>query len=97
MTFPCSRCGLCCQHVNRSPETEWLNRGDGVCINFDSTNTGCKIYDNRPDICRIDESFPRFSQVMTLHEYYKANAQVCNELQTEHRTPTIYKIIIREN
>jgi Fe-S-cluster containining protein len=30
LTFPCTKCGACCRHVNLSPLTAYLDRGDGI-------------------------------------------------------------------
>jgi Fe-S-cluster containining protein len=97
LTFPCTQCGLCCQHVDRSVETSWLDRGDGSCRHFDAINNACKVYDIRPLICRVDEMYPRFSNSMTRTAYYEANSEVCNALQVEHSYPKQYRIYLREN
>lgn len=92
MAFPCSGCGLCCQQVRNSPETQHLDRGDGTCAHYDATRQGCTIYETRPMVCRIDASYPRFAARMTLPEYHAANADVCNALQRAHGAPGTYRI-----
>jgi hypothetical protein len=32
--FPCNQCGACCRHVNRASETQFLDRGDGICRHY---------------------------------------------------------------
>ncbi|MEG2040791.1 MAG: hypothetical protein RR068_06760, partial [Hafnia sp.] len=97
LSFPCTQCGLCCRHVDRSIETLWLDRGDGICTNFNTDSKVCNVYETRPLVCRIDEMYPHFSSAMTLPGYYQANADVCNVLQTEHAYPELYRINLRKN
>ena len=67
MEFPCNRCGICCRNVHLSKETAFLNRSDGVCINFDELTHLCKIYENRPLVCRIREYYlENLSNIYTL-------------------------------
>lgn len=82
MIFPCDNCGKCCQKVNLSEETKWLDRGDGVCKNFDDDSNLCLIYDKRPDICNVNLQYKmNYSQNYTWHEFVNLNVQVCNELK----------------
>ncbi|MEQ1667282.1 MAG: YkgJ family cysteine cluster protein [Sulfuriferula sp.] len=94
MSFPCTKCGLCCRHVDRSELTQALDDGDGVCMHLDRKADICTIYDSRPDLCRIDSAFQFFEQEMTLTEYYLANARVCNALQIEHKTDLSKMVVI---
>lgn len=82
--FPCTKCGLCCQHVDRSEETLFLDRGDGTCKHFDLCNNSCSIYDERPDICRVDRQFmlKYFSQY-SWEKFVSVNLQVCEILAKE--------------
>ena len=42
----------------------------------------CSIYDTRPLLCRIDESYERFFiDKMTREEFYQANLRVCIQLK----------------
>lgn len=97
MSFPCTKCGLCCRHVDRSELTTILDRGDGICIYLNTHSAECKIYRSRPQACRIDSSFIYFSEQMTLTNYYKKNAIVCNALQLEHGAHTYQQVVILEN
>lgn len=96
MKFPCAKCGLCCKHVDRSSHTEWLNRGDGVCRHLNRETSLCEIYEDRPNICRIDSSYKYFSKQISWFSYHKANADACNALQAEHKLPLSMRIIILE-
>ena len=53
--FKCDCCGECCRNLDKSDLYKELNRGDGVC-KFLMENL-CSIYDNRPLLCRIDDSY----------------------------------------
>ena len=80
--FKCSQCGECCKHLDRSELYRELDRGDGVC-RYLSGNL-CSIYENRPLLCRIDESYDKyFSEIYTRDEYYRLNEQACKILQLE--------------
>lgn len=84
--FPCSRCGLCCQHLDLNPLYAALDRGDGVCFHYASETKSCSIYESRPSICRIDESYVFFASHMKLVEYQQANLQGCKNLQDRFRS-----------
>ncbi|MFG3502249.1 YkgJ family cysteine cluster protein [Pseudomonas sp. NPDC047963] len=56
-SFPCNQCGERCRRVHLLPATASLGRGDGVCVNFDEAQKQCRIYDERPDICRVDRHY----------------------------------------
>ena len=80
--FKCSQCGECCRHLDRSELYRELDRGDGVCRYLKGNL--CSIYENRPLLCRIDESYDKyFSEIYTRDEYYRLNEQACKILQSE--------------
>ena len=80
MMFYCDRCGACCRHLELSPLYRELDRGDGIC-KYLSGNL-CSIYENRPLLCRVDESYDAFfKDVMSLEVYYKLNYESCNKLK----------------
>ena len=80
--FPCTRCGLCCQHLHLSDETHFLDRGDGTCRHFDDDSRGCAIYAERPDICRVDLQYTlRYNRIYAWDEYVAANLAVCSVLE----------------
>ena len=83
-TFPCTECGLCCQHVNVAVETQFLDRGDGICRSYDVVTKHCTIYAERPDICRVDRQYLiRYAQKYTWDEYVALNLQACAYLQNQ--------------
>ena len=94
MIFPCTRCGQCCKNIGGIPQLKFHHSGDGVCC-FYSERNGCLIYKDRPDVCRIDEGYSKFfSKQLSLDDYYKKNASICNELQETAVLDISYRIII---
>ena len=80
MMFPCDKCGACCRNLHLSPLYTELDRGDGVC-KYLSENL-CSIYESRPLLCRVDESYEKFfKEVMSIEEYYRINLDVCKKLK----------------
>ena len=78
--FKCDKCGSCCRNLNLSNLYSELDRGDGVCKFLDGNL--CLIYDERPLLCRIDESYDAFfSKEMSRDEYYRINKIMCDELK----------------
>ncbi len=78
--FQCSKCGECCRNLNNSDLFRNLHRGDGVCIYLDGNL--CSIYEKRPLLCRVDESYEKyFKEQYSLEEYYNLNYQGCRNLQ----------------
>ncbi|WP_086237790.1 YkgJ family cysteine cluster protein [Campylobacter porcelli] len=46
---------------------------------LDLKSNKCKIYDNRPLICRIDEMYGLFNKIWSREKFYSINAKACNE------------------
>jgi len=96
MIFPCSACGLCCQNISSVNELKDFDLGNGVCIHFDSINNSCTIYEDRPNICKVDEMFQiKYKQYFTKEAFYMENAKVCNALQEEYNLDESFRIKIR--
>ena len=78
--FQCSKCGKCCKNINKSNLYKELDRGDGVCVYLDGNL--CSIYENRPLLCRIDESYDvYFKEKYSKEDYYQLNYNACEKLQ----------------
>lgn len=79
MMFKCDMCGECCRHLNLSELYKYLDRGDGVC-RFLMGNK-CSIYNSRPLLCRVDESYEKiFNKIMSKEAYYTENYKMCKKL-----------------
>lgn len=82
--FECDQCGLCCKTVGRTSGYKHLDRGDGICIHFDTKTYLCSIYEERPLICRVDEAYEAyFKKSISKNEYYKLNYDACEMLKSE--------------
>lgn len=80
--FKCDKCGICCKKLHMSPLYVELDRGDGIC-KFLNDNL-CYIYETRPLLCRVDESYDAFfSSTMSKDEYYRLNYKSCNKFKNE--------------
>ncbi|AVP65972.1 zinc/iron-chelating domain-containing protein [Clostridium botulinum] len=80
--FMCDKCGQCCRNLDKSPIYAELHSGNGVCKYLDGNL--CSIYENRPLLCRVDESYDAFfKNTMTLEKYYKLNYEFCIKLKNE--------------
>lgn len=80
--FRCSQCGECCRNLDKSELYKQLDRGDGICKYL--TDNLCSIYEERPLLCRIEESYyAYFKDIYSLDEYYQINYESCKELQSK--------------
>ncbi len=95
--FPCSSCGICCQNISTIKELKEYDLGNGICKYFDRINNKCIIYENRPQVCRIDEMFEEeYNSFFSKKEFYIENAKVCNILQEQYKIDKNYRINIEE-
>lgn len=84
MMFQCDQCGECCRNLNRSPIYQDLHDGDGICRYLDGNL--CSIYENRPLLCRVDESYYAFFDgVLNYEEYIQLNYKYCTQLKQMRR------------
>lgn len=78
--FACDQCGECCRNLDKSPIYSELDSGDGTCLYL--IGNLCSIYEKRPMLCRIDESYDLlFKDKMTRDEFYKLNQSYCTKLK----------------
>lgn len=82
--FQCDRCGKCCRNLDKSPIYKHMHKGDGVC-HYLSGNK-CSIYEERPLICRIDDSYEVFFEKdMSYEEYLQRNYECCAILKIKFK------------
>lgn len=91
--FLCSSCGACCRRAGQlglMPQ-----RDDGACIHLDTDNR-CKIYETRPDICRVNKMAEINKQALGLStiDYYKMSNGFCNQWIKEDKMDDSYLINI---
>lgn len=80
--FQCDKCGACCRRLGDVPLFADLDRGDGVCRYLQGNL--CGIYEKRPLLCRVDDSYKAFfADLMSREEYYKYNYEACERLKQE--------------
>lgn len=79
--FPCTSCGKCCENVHLSSLTIHLDQGDGSCRHLDASTKLCTIYDDRPDICRVDLQYREsYQQIYSWNEFVALNLKSCEIL-----------------
>lgn len=60
--FPCEGCGRCCRSIG--------------CMMLDGDR--CSIYEERPEICRVNETWERkYKGEMSLEEYHIISKGAC--------------------
>ena len=80
--FPCERCGCCCRKVGELKFVQNMALSDGTCKYLDKQSNLCKIYDNRPIFCRVDDFYDKFlSQTISRDEFYQKNKVKCRLFQ----------------
>lgn len=80
--FKCDQCGLCCRNLQLSSIYHELDRGDGTCRYL--VGNQCSIYNERPLLCRVDESYNMlFKDVIPLEEFYELNYEMCKKLKKQ--------------
>lgn len=93
--FPCTSCGACCSSI------EWIEFLSEYNINGQCSKlveNKCTMYESRPLLCRIDESYEQiFSTLMTKEEFYMQNALACNALQEKLGIDTSYRVYINKS
>lgn len=77
--FYCSQCGICCRNLPKIPPFKEFHDGDGIC-KYLSENK-CSIYEKRPSLCRVDESYHLFEHIISYQEYLEVNYISCKILQ----------------
>lgn len=84
MMFQCDACGECCRNLDKSSLYKELDRGDGTCRYLKGNL--CSIYDIRPLLCRVDDSYEVFfKEKYSLKEYYEMNYAACRSLKKKER------------
>lgn len=80
--FKCDKCGACCRNLDKSPIYEGMYNGDGICCYLSGND--CSIYENRPLICRVDDSYEAFfSNEMIYDDYLELTYQCCKILKNK--------------
>lgn len=89
--FPCTSCGICCTKVEHLD----LPQTDGICDHFDRQARLCTIYEDRPPICRVDDSIAMMFKIQEVGQ--KLTADVCNMWIKEEGMDDSYLVKIGDN
>lgn len=82
--FECTKCGICCEHINLIPQLAEYDIGGGVC-RYLTKDRFCAIYTYRPDICNVEKMYQQyFCDKMTKEEYYRLNEEGCKKLKAAY-------------
>lgn len=82
--FQCSKCGECCRNLDKAAIYSELHNGDGICRYL--VKNECSIYNDRPLLCRVDQSYEIFfKEIMTYDEYLQLNYKSCEILKQRKR------------
>lgn len=78
--FKCDMCGECCRNISGIEIYKDLDNGFGVCKYL--VGDRCSIYENRPLLCRVDDSYESFfKSFMDKETYYMQNYIICEKLK----------------
>jgi uncharacterized protein len=104
--FPCTGCGACCRKIGSVlepimdmdfPEGSVGNLlkifpypfdEKGACSQLDGNL--CKVYEDRPLVCRIDDLGAALG--MNMQDFYSNNITRCNELMDEEGLDKSFRI-----
>ncbi|MBW0279926.1 zinc/iron-chelating domain-containing protein [Shewanella xiamenensis] len=76
--FPCNQCGACCRNVGSAIETQFLDRGDGICQYYHTESKLCTIYESRPLICQINKQYLlNYKTQYSWLEFIELNREAC--------------------
>ncbi len=76
-------------HIYKDLLTEFPYQADetGACEMLDKSTNQCKVYETRPDVCRVDSVYERlFAHHMTRDNYHRASEAACKILQEDAET-----------
>lgn len=76
----CTQCGACCKLAGFAPDfpREYLTASSQACKFLTGDNL-CSIYEDRPDVCRVTDS-------------WATQVSACNTLQEYTNTPAKYRL-----
>ncbi|MDY5185489.1 YkgJ family cysteine cluster protein [Helicobacter trogontum] len=92
MSFLCTKCGACCRNIRGIKELESYDLGNGVCTHLDIQTNQCKIYANRPMICRVEAMYEKvFFRQYSKEEFYTLNIESCKILQEKENVDKVFR------
>ncbi len=93
MEFLCSQCGACCKNITG---LGLPHNGDGICAYLDRDNNMCSIYEERPEICRVEKIYEKYFRKKGIKkkDFYIATTKACYDLIDKEKLDKKYKIDI---
>jgi Fe-S-cluster containining protein len=98
MAWMCTKCGACCRKAKDilgglDVGFPYEFKEDGSCEMYDPA-IGCTVYEDRPNICRMDLVAEETIKVMkiTPQEYYHQATMSCNSMIDELNLDESFKI-----
>ena len=83
--FNCDKCGLCCIGLNKSDAAADMHNGDGICKYLDLDTMLCKIYEERPILCRVEDYYDKYlADKMDREEFIRLNYEACELKKKEY-------------
>lgn len=79
-SFPCERCGSCCRKISAIPQLSHWDDGTGVCAQL-GANGLCRIYSERPDVCRFEYVYETYFKDTDVGEFIKMSKGICVKLR----------------
>lgn len=81
MSWVCTKCGKCCQHVDKVPSLAGYARPDGSCV-FLGEDMLCTVYDMRPPVCNVAWIYENFFKgKVPEDEFYAMTQEACDSLR----------------
>lgn len=71
--------------IGNIPQLRQFDCGDGTCCHLTSANL-CDIYEERPEVCRVDKMYSHFKDLMTEDEYVDSIEESCRILKANYET-----------
>ncbi|MGL5125493.1 MAG: YkgJ family cysteine cluster protein [Fusobacteriaceae bacterium] len=82
--FFCDKCGKCCENLHLNNIYTNLHNGNGICNYFDSKKKICTIYEKRPLLCNLKESYSKyFSEIYTEEDFFELNLDACKKIKED--------------
>ena len=95
--FKCSGCGACC--LIAGGKYGLPKRKDGAGAKGAEDNKTGIIYESRPSVCRVDETYfkiKKYIPFLSQKTYNKINTKICHSLINKYNLDNKYKIKLKE-
>ena len=84
--YQCNKCGCCCRSLAGNQLFADLDRGDGICRNYDISKRLCMIYAHRPVKCNVKKYYTEYcSKKYSWTEFATLNQRACQLLRDKFK------------